>query len=106
MELLSWAVQFEVQQTEIPTGLFRLESVATKLMFRLFFITDTEMFCLRTTVRPLIERLSKTVAAKPAILSKELATDVRFILDQTDQFLSELEQAIAFFPMCVQLCQA
>lgn len=43
VELLSWAVSFEVANTDSPNELFRLESVATKLMFRLFFISDQGM---------------------------------------------------------------
>jgi hypothetical protein len=108
VELLSWAVSFEVANTDTPNELFRLESVATKLMFRLFFITDQgspsscptllqishhilllEMFCLRSSVRPLIERISKFVA--PAVDSsklhqpKDLAADIDFILNQSGQ---------------------
>eukprot|EP01122_Echinamoeba_exundans_P002054 TRINITY_DN1201_c0_g1_i3.p1 TRINITY_DN1201_c0_g1~~TRINITY_DN1201_c0_g1_i3.p1 ORF type:complete len:594 (-),score=90.50 TRINITY_DN1201_c0_g1_i3:1-1782(-) len=103
VELLSWAVSFEVANTDTPNELFRLESVATKLMFRLFFITDQEMFCLRSSVRPLIERISKffSPSSEPSKTPqpKDFASDVDFILNQSGQLLEELEQSIAFFPI-------
>jgi hypothetical protein len=66
-------------------------------MFRIFF-TEEGMYCLQTTVTPLIDRV---IAETKKGDSKELGQDVDFILNQTQKFLGELEQATAFFPVFV-----
>jgi len=96
-ELLAWAIQWEVARTESPNNLFRLESVATALMFRLFF-TEKGMYCLKMTVCPLIERVSAKVATD---LEKDWAQNVRFLLKQAKKFVSELGDSVAFFPVYV-----
>lgn len=74
------------------------------------------MFCLRATVRPLIERITKAVAASDVRGDfKEFSSNVAFILREAGQvrhfsclrlvshrgmqLLEELEQSIAFFPI-------
>lgn len=96
-EFLCWAIEWEVLKTEHPTTLFRLESVATGLLFRHFF-SDDGMYCLETTVCPLIERVAAEVAAAKVDLSK----DADYIVKETRKFLTELEHSCALFPLDIR----
>lgn len=93
-EFLSWSVKWEVDRSDHANTLFRLESVATNLLFRHFF-SDDGMYCLEMSVCPLIERVSKDVAANKEDLSK----DVKYILKTTEHFLKELGSSAALFPV-------
>lgn len=96
-EFLCWAIEWEVARTDHPTTLFRLESVATGLLFRHFF-SDDGMYCLETTVCPLIERVAADVAAAKTDLSK----DADYVIKETRKFLTELEQSCALFPLDIR----
>ena len=96
-EFLCWAIEWEVARTDHPTTLFRLESVATGLLFRHFF-SDDGMYCLETTVCPLIERVAADVANAKTDLSK----DADYVIKETRKFLTELEQSCALFPLDIR----
>jgi hypothetical protein len=96
-QFLCWAIEWEVERTEHPSTLFRLESVATGLLFRHFF-SDDGMYCLETSVCPLIERVSLDVASGKGDLSK----DVDYILKETRKFLIELEHSCSLFPLDIR----
>lgn len=93
-EFLCWAVEWEVERTENPTSLFRLESVATNLLYRHFF-SDDGMYCLETSVCPLIEKVTNDVEKSKEDLSKK----DKYILSSTKTFLSQLETSSALFPV-------
>lgn len=96
-QFLCWAIEWEVERTEHPSTLFRLESVATGLLFRHFF-SDDGMYCLETSVCPLIERVAADVSAAKTDLSK----DVDYVLRETRKFLSELEHSCSLFPLDIR----
>ena len=96
-QFLCWAIEWEVARTDHPTTLFRLESVATGLLFRHFF-SDDGMYCLETTVCPLIERVAADVANSKTDLSK----DADYVIKETRKFLTELEQSCALFPLDIR----
>jgi hypothetical protein len=96
-QFLCWAIEWEVERTEHPSTLFRLESVATGLLFRHFF-SDDGMYCLETSVCPLIERVSADVASGKGDLSK----DADYILRETRKFLTELEHSCSLFPLDIR----
>jgi hypothetical protein len=96
-QFLCWAIEWEIARTEHPSTLFRLESVATGLLFRHFF-SDDGMYCLETSVCPLIERVASDVGSAKTDLSK----DVDYILKQTSKFLTELEHSCSLFPLDIR----
>eukprot|EP01124_Arcella_intermedia_P028143 TRINITY_DN5659_c0_g1_i1.p1 TRINITY_DN5659_c0_g1~~TRINITY_DN5659_c0_g1_i1.p1 ORF type:complete len:723 (-),score=156.42 TRINITY_DN5659_c0_g1_i1:36-1988(-) len=102
-ELVLWTIQKEITDTENASELFRMQSVATQLIFKIFFGRGMVFF--KSTVTPLIDTITKMKQDKLELVPNGITVSVdeaqenlKFFMETIHQLFDRLESKIKLIP--------
>eukprot|EP01127_Copromyxa_protea_P022550 TRINITY_DN8147_c0_g1_i1.p1 TRINITY_DN8147_c0_g1~~TRINITY_DN8147_c0_g1_i1.p1 ORF type:complete len:756 (+),score=138.43 TRINITY_DN8147_c0_g1_i1:2-2269(+) len=108
-ELLFWSISNEIDFNYDAAGLFRMQSFATQMLFRLFFDDSSGMQYMRRTVLPVIQTLLPMKASQLELVPNRITVSVEeayrnlmFILDVVGDLFKLLNREVMYCPTSIR----